>query len=46
MLIEDPNIKEIAELVGYNTLNHFYKYFNKYVRVLPSVYKKGFNKRI
>lgn len=41
-LMEDENlsIKEAAEKVGYQNLNHFYQYFNKYMNETPAAYLK------
>ncbi|MBQ8953954.1 MAG: response regulator [Clostridia bacterium] len=35
------SIKEISEEVGYNNLNHFYKYFEQYMNSTPAAYMKG-----
>lgn len=34
------SIKEAAEAVGYQNLNHFYKYFNLQMGVTPAAYRK------
>lgn len=35
------SIKEISEEVGYNNLNHFYKYFQQIMNSTPAAYMKG-----
>lgn len=35
---EKYSVKEAAEAVGYQNLNHFYKYFNQYMGVPPAHY--------
>lgn len=41
-LLEDQglSVKEAAEQVGYQNLNHFYKYFTKYMGMAPASYMK------
>ena len=43
MLMEQggKSIKEISEEVGYNNLNHFYKYFEQTMNSTPAAYMKG-----
>lgn len=43
MLMEQggKSIKEISEEVGYNNLNHFYKYFQQAMNSTPAAYMKG-----
>ncbi len=38
MLLENGSVKETAEAVGYQNLNHFYKYFNQYMGMAPAAY--------
>lgn len=38
MLDENCSVKETAEAVGYQNLNHFYKYFNQYMGMAPAAY--------
>lgn len=40
--MEEKNlpVKEAALAVGYQNLNHFYKYFNQYMRMTPAAYIK------
>ena len=35
------SIKEISEEVGYNNLNHFYKYFQQIMNSTPAAYMRG-----
>ena len=37
---ERLSVKEAAEAVGYQNLNHFYKYFNIYTGMAPAAYMK------
>ena len=41
-LMEEENqpVKEAALAVGYQNLNHFYKYFNQYMGMTPAAYMK------
>lgn len=41
-LMEEKNlpVKEAALAVGYQNLNHFYKYFNQYMGMTPAAYIK------
>lgn len=36
----DYSVKEAAEMVGYQNLNHYYKYFNLYMGTTPALYIK------
>lgn len=36
----DLSIKEVADKVGYNNLNYFYKIFKKNTGVTPNMFKK------
>ena len=38
LLKENGSVKETAEAVGYQNLNHFYKYFNQYMGMAPAAY--------
>lgn len=42
---EELNIKEVAERVGYENLNNFYKYFKLYTGSTPAAYVQGKNLR-
>lgn len=37
----DVSIKEVAERVGYESLNNFYKYFKQYTGVTPAVFTQS-----
>ena len=37
----EKSVKEISEEVGYQNLNHFYKYFQLYMNSTPAAYMKG-----
>ncbi|MCD8249640.1 MAG: response regulator [Lachnospiraceae bacterium] len=37
---ERLSVKEAAEMVGYQNLNHFYKYFSQYTGMTPAAYMK------
>ena len=43
MLMEQggKSVKEISEEVGYQNLNHFYKYFERFMNNTPAAYMKG-----
>lgn len=41
LLKKEFNIKEIAELVGYTSLNNFYKYFKLHTGTTPAKYVQG-----
>ena len=40
MLDENCSVKETAEVVGYQNLNYFYKYFNQYMGMAPAAYMR------
>ena len=40
---EDLSVAKIAEEVGYNNLNQFYKYFEQYTGQTPAAYRKRRN---
>lgn len=37
---QNLSVKEAALVVGYQNLNHFYKYFNQYTEMTPAAYMK------
>lgn len=41
-LLEDKSIREICELTGFGSYNHFFKVFKKYVGLIPSEYLKKY----
>ena len=41
---QENSIQEIAELVGYQNLNNFYKYFKLYMNDTPAVYVQKFGR--
>ncbi|MBR1704587.1 MAG: response regulator [Clostridia bacterium] len=43
LMEEDLSVAEIAEEVGYNNLNQFYKYFEQYTGQTPAAYRKRRN---
>lgn len=43
LMDEDLSVAEIAEKVGYNNLNQFYKYFEQYTGQTPAAYRKRRN---
>lgn len=41
-ILEDKSIREICELTGFNSYNHFFKVFKKYVGLTPSEFLKQY----
>ena len=41
-LLEDKSIREICELAGFGSYNHFFKTFKKYVGLTPSEFLKQY----
>lgn len=41
MMTENHSVKETMELVGYQNMNQFYKYFNQETGMTPSAYMKA-----
>lgn len=42
LMDDDISVAEIAEIVGYNNLNHFYNAFTKCVGISPGKYRRNF----